>query len=126
MKDDIRTPERYFQSKEDVESKLLSLQDKLGILLTKLEKMKDNPRNTKAAEEIASKSAERLLKQANQQEHRDIASGVIELLAEGRVDDAYDLTYALLNCKIHEKLIPYLERDGKEIEEQVFGATEMA
>ena len=33
MKDDIRTPDRYFTSKEDMESSLLNLQDKLGILL---------------------------------------------------------------------------------------------
>ena len=77
-----------------------------------------NPRNTKA-EEIASKSAERLLKQANQQE-QDIAPGVIDLLAEGRVDDAYDLTYALLNCRSWT-IDSYLERDGKEIEEQHLG-----
>jgi len=119
-KQDIRTPTKYFESKDETGKALEKLKGKLNDLLTKLYALKDEGKGTPATKKIVDDEIDRAEIQRYKQVSKENALKVVEALICGTPDDATDAICEALDYKAFCRAEPYLLCAGERIEEQVF------
>ena len=118
---DIRTPDTYFQNRQELEERLSSIKTKLDDLQSHLQSLKQKKAETPAAKSLKQKEVSRT-EQALEKRRRLVhANQIVDEVASGNDKQAMTQMREHLDYHLHKRLEPYFELAGEEIEEQIFG-----
>lgn len=118
---DIRTPDTYFQNRQELEERLSTIKTKLNDLQSHLQSLRQKKAETPAAQSLKQKEVSRTEQTLEKRRRLVHASQIVDEVASGNDDKAATQMREHLDYHLHKKLEPYFELAGEEIEEQIFG-----
>ena len=118
---DIRTPDTYFQNRQELEERLATIKGKLNDLQAHLQSLKDQKAKTPAHKALVKKEIARTRIKQEMTRRRGHALNIVDQIAAGNDEEAMNQMREHLDWRLHEKLDPYLQLAGGDIEEQIFG-----
>ena len=118
---DIRTPDTYFQNRQELEERLSTIKSNLDSLQLRLQFLKQQKGTTPASKTLLHGEIRRTEEQMEKRCRLLHANQIVEEVASGNDEAAVDQIKDHLDFHIHKRLEPYLAIAGDEIEEQIFG-----
>ena len=121
LMDDVRTPINYFTSPQEQVDAFRRINERLDVLVEKLEALKaKRKQGTPAEKKIRENEIEKAELRRYRRKGLDDAGEILDLLSRDDVRGAGAVARESLNWRCNYRIEPVLEVTGEEIEEQVF------